>query len=134
MRAIYQPLLIVIALSTIVILAGCAAMQEAANDRPRYDSNRITAEEIEICGATNVYDVIQMLRPNWLRPRYQIGINSPNIEPPAVYINNMYYGGPRELVSFQPQAVAEMRYMDARDTNIYLGHNHPGGAIVVTMK
>lgn len=134
MRAFYQPFLTMTALGTMVVLVGCAAMQEAAKEGSRYDSNLITAEEIANSGATNAYDVIQMLRPSWLRPRYQIGINSPNVEPPAVYINNMFYGGPRELVSFLPQSIVEMRYVDARDTNIRLGRNHPGGAIIVTMK
>jgi len=118
----------------VMILVSCTGLQQAVNNTDQYDSNRITSEEIANCSATNAYEIIRMLRPNWLQPRYQVGINIGNTQLPVVYLNDMPYGGPSDLVAFLPHAILEMRYLHARDTNIYLGRNYPGGAIIVTMK
>jgi hypothetical protein len=61
-------------------------------------------------GATNVYDVINRLRPRWLNVR---GTRSFSMETEiVVFQDQMLLGGPDELKQLPPEIAYEIEYMD----------------------
>jgi hypothetical protein len=109
---------------------SAAAVQAAAAPRPaqpRRNANVITAEEIaQHPSATDAYDLIRMLRPAWLRLRYQA--------PPAgasltVVRDGQRLGPVEELRHLQLADLGELRYYDSRDARDRWGFQ--GGAIQV---
>jgi hypothetical protein len=115
---------------------SAAPQQERANARrnqPRRRREVITKEEMAESGATNLYDVVQRLRPAWLR-----GTNSSNLAGGGtgfvVYQNNTPMGGLDALRQMSPGYAESLRFMDGHEaSNVLpgLGSRNVAGAIVV---
>ncbi len=113
-----------------VFLAGCASTGTKAEGE-RMD--RLTREQILDSGATNLYDVINRLRPRWLTVR---STRSFNMETEiVVFQNEMYLGGPDALRQLSPELAFEVEYMDGTKATASLpglmSGRHIEGAIVV---
>ncbi|RME02157.1 MAG: hypothetical protein D6814_00125 [Calditrichaeota bacterium] len=100
-------------------------------------SNVITAEEISKSGTDvpmrNAYDVIQYLRPNFLKVRgaTSSGALSTN---PVVYVNNIRFGSIDALRNIYTDQIKEIRYLSPADASLRFGSGHSGGAILITLK
>lgn len=82
----------------------------------------------------NVYDLIEHLRPEYLRSR---GPNSlRNTTPPTavVYLNGMRYGSIDQMRSLSADAVVQIQYLSAADATTRFGMDHTAGAILITSK
>jgi hypothetical protein len=92
---------------TAAMLSGCASTKETTDDRPR---DRITRQEIMDSGATNLFDAISRLRPQWLNVRTTRSFNMDTEI--VVFQNDMQLGGPETLRQIGPELAYELRYMD----------------------
>jgi hypothetical protein len=94
---------------------------------PRRSTNILTAEEIASSTAKDAFEVIDLLRPQWLRTR-----GGPYL--PVVYLDNTKYGEVESLRNIPAANIAEIRYLSANEATTLYGTGHIGGAIVVKVK
>ena len=117
-------------LTTAVVVAACAS---SAEDRGRrHNPDVITAEEIAATNVATAFEVVERLRPQFLRTR---GPSSALLETRiTVFQDNMNLGGIDMLRQIRAADVQEIRYLSASDATTRFGSGHPAGAIVVTSK
>jgi hypothetical protein len=108
-----------------IILIACASA--TGTKSPRRSTNVITAEEIASSTARDALEVVDLLRPQWLRTR-----GGPYL--PIVYLNNAKYGEIDALREIPAANVAEVRYLSANEATTLYGTGHIGGAIAVKLK
>jgi hypothetical protein len=101
----------------------------APTPRVRRNPDLITAAEIDGTTATDALNLVQRLRPQWLRARAA----SPGDEV-IVYVNGGRLGSARELRSIKAESVGEMRYVRSEEAVARYGMGHSAGVILVTMR
>jgi hypothetical protein len=113
----------------LVLALACAsgAGSGSGGNGPRRNSSVITLEEIEAVEATNAYDLIQRLRPQFLRP-------AGGGDPVVLYIDGTRREGLGDLRTLLASAVREVRYLDSTEATTLFGTNHRSGAIQLTTR
>ena len=107
-----------------VLLGGCASAggsEAGARPGPR---DRILAEELANLQQLSALEVVQRLRPNWLRIR---GGSLPE----AVLDGTPIEGGARALQNIRVGEIRELRYLNPSDATMRFGTGYPAGAILV---
>ena len=117
--------------STLAILAlsflGACATGAPGAERP--DPNLITRTEIDEAGPSSAYDLIQKLRPMWLRERGAVSFNDETDV--AVYLDGSRLGGREELRGIHSQNIETLEFLDARRATNRYGSGHVNGAILI---
>ncbi len=116
-----------------VLAGGCATVRNPTGNG-RMDL--LTREEIMgVRGVTNLYDVVERLRPRWLKVRAQdrsFGLTTSIV----VYQNQTLLGDVETLRQLQPGLAYEMKYLDgttAKNTLPGLAfQGHVAGAIILS--
>jgi hypothetical protein len=80
--------------------------------------------ELRQATGSNAFDLIQQLRPQYLRRR---GAS----QAPAVFLDNIPRGGVDALRQIPALDVAEIRYLDSRAATQQFGTGYSGGIILV---
>jgi hypothetical protein len=118
-----------------IALTGCASSGVPTNAK---NQNVITAEEISRTSATSAYDLIQHLRPNYLRTRGAVhgspssdGTNHLEAVDVVVYLNETRFGGSEQLRQISFSDIREIRYYGASEATTKWGTGHSAGAIQV---
>lgn len=117
-----------------VLAAGCASTGTARSGAPATDRNHITTEEIRSVPARDAYDIVQRLRPDWLRPplgrsaRYETVI--------GFYYNKTRLPDVESLRSIEASSVTSIVFLDAAQARGLpsQGTQHMAGAIVVSTR
>jgi hypothetical protein len=122
--------------STILLIgllaaSGCAAAAPGASS-PGGNRELITEGDIEQSTATNALDLVQRVRPQWLRSRGQMSIQRP-VEV-VVYVNGHPSGGARSLADVHIQSIREIRFLSAVEATQRFGTDHGAGAILVSLR
>jgi hypothetical protein len=105
----------------------------------------ITEEEVRASTAQNLYQLIQELRPSWLRRGGVTGHTVPNPDPEAqptaqsaaddtglkVYVERGYVGDVWSLREIPVTQVSSLEFLDTAAATYRLGQGNPSGAIVV---
>lgn len=123
----------------VVLAAGCAtsASSTSAEGTPapkvRHSASLITRDEIEHSASSNVYELIQMLRPNMLRTRGAESINQ-GVPVPVAYVDGVRFGDAPELRSLPVTNVESIRYLSPNEATSRFGTGHTAGAILVTTR
>ncbi len=114
-------------LSIVVIAGACAS--GGASSGPRRDRNVIAAAELtELTGLSNALQVVERLRPAWLRPRGRTGL-------PTLYRNDSRRGeNPAALANISIENVQEIRFLSATDATMRWGASVGGTVILVTTR
>ncbi len=112
--------------------AACASAPRSESETG-LDRNVLTLEEIQSVQALNLFEVVQRLRPRWLRVRAG---RSFNLETEiVVYQNEMLFGGPDNLRQMETKIAYEIRWLDGAKAVATLSGLSSGrrvaGAIVV---
>jgi hypothetical protein len=98
---------------------------------PRGDPHLITAEELATANASNLYDAIRQLRPNWL----EVGSPSrlrPSAEPGImVYVDRTREGGTEALRTIPLLLVESVRWLSPSQAEGEFGLDNTRGAIRV---
>ena len=100
-----------------------------ADDR---DRNVLRTEDLLSTRASNVYDALQRLRPQWLRARGPARIG--RVAVVQVYLDHQPMGGVDFLRTLEPDAVAEIRFLTAAEATTEYGSQNEGGVIAVTRR
>lgn len=104
-------------------LVACASGGTGSGG-PRRNPDVITRAEIEGTDALSALEVVQQLRPTFLRPPGQS-------DPVLVYVDGVRRGGLSELRSLPRETLEEIRYVNANDATLRWGTGHRSGAIEV---
>jgi hypothetical protein len=115
------------ALLAVMALAGCASGGSRESGGSSRSRNVITAEEIASANVNNVYQLVERLRPHFLRPRGPA-------EELVVYVDNIPVGGVRALGDVNISRVREVRFLDSREATQRFGAGHRSGAILVSTR
>jgi hypothetical protein len=130
MKTFALPPLIFVALA--FAFNGCATSGSSGS---RGSGNRLTAEEIAEVSALTAYEIVEVARPQWLRPRRLRAGATPSMGSdqagPVVYMDGVRVGTLEELRRIRSDAVAEMQYLSPSDATNRFGTNHDTGAILV---
>jgi hypothetical protein len=114
--------------TTVAVTASCAANQ-AGSSTSGYDPDRITAEEIAATTAGTGLDLVERLRPQWLRNR---GPDSLRTNSGVVmYVNNQPQGGIAVLRQLTIGNIRELQYLSGNIATQRFGTGHGAGVILV---
>ena len=117
------------------MLWGCASTKASTQ---RMNPNLLTREEILGANANNLFDVVQRLRPQWLRTPAPTGALSGMDNVILVFQDQMNLGSPDALRQLGPELAYELRYMDGiRAASVLPGisnNQHVEGVIIVATK
>lgn len=128
----------------LAVLSVCLPLALAAQDtasaapekRIRRDPAIISQEEIaaEAADTRDLLELIQRLRPFWIKPaRGQSSINLATSQP-VVYVNNTRMGSPAVLRQYTATSIREIRHLRGTDASMRFGTDHENGAILVTLR
>lgn len=115
------------------MLWGCASTKtDGAGSNP----DLITREQILETGATNLYDVVNRLRPRWLQVHTTRSFSMETEI--VVFQNDMQLGGPDALKQLTPEIAFEIRWLDGTRAAATLpglmSGRHIAGAIIVSTR
>lgn len=112
----------------LIVVASCASGGGAA-DSTR--SNQvITGEDVTDLDVATAYEVVQRLRPGWLRGRGPASLSGAE-GLPLVYIDGIRSGGIEALGNVHAGIVTEIRFLSGRDASVTYGLDHGSGVIEV---
>lgn len=112
--------------------AACASGSGSTPEGPDRDRNRISPEEIAAEPVTSAAELVERLRPAWLRSRGPASIRSGAPSLPIVYIDGVRSGGPEALRRITTQIIREIRFINGRDATTTYGLDHGAGVILVS--
>lgn len=95
---------------------GCASSGGSASEYGRPDV--LTQEQMEAVNATNLYDIVDRLRPRWLRVR-DLGTNQGRRI--IVVRGGATLGGIEVLRQTGPEGILELRYKSGEEASILVG-------------
>jgi hypothetical protein len=117
----------------VAALASLACVNKAPG-APTPNRNLITADEIAKSNGSTAYEVIQRLRPAFLRTRGSQSIQNPAPLSPIVYLDGMRFGPVSSLAQIPALGIMTIEYMNAVDASQRFGLGNEGGAILVATK
>lgn len=120
-------------LALALALAACGP-HRSGHSVPAHDRDMITADEIAAIGATNAYDVVKRLRPQFLSGRGPVSLRNPVDPTPIVYLDGVRYGDVTALNGIDAARIATIRHYSGPEAQVKFGTDHVGGAIVITSK
>lgn len=119
---------IFIPLALVVMVSACASAASSSG-APLRNVNHITTAELDETSASTAYEVIQYLRPSWLRTRGRMSLAG---DPPLrVYLDGTYFGDVETLRQLSAQVVERMERLGASEATQRFGTDHTNGAILV---
>ena len=113
------------------VLPACATSGESSSSG---DANVITYEEIEEISVNTAHDVVDRLRPRWLRSRGRTSLENPTAGMPVVYLGSSRFGGLDSLHEISSDDIEELRYFSASQATTRFGTGHDGGVIQITLR
>ena len=116
----------ILALILPLTLVACAT---GAPGGQRINPNLISRTEIDEAGPSSIHDLIQKLRPIWLRERGAISFMDETDL--VIYLDGSRLGGREELRNFYTHNVETVEFLDARRATNRFGSGHENGAILI---
>jgi hypothetical protein len=93
------------------------------------DRQLLTKDEIRATQYTNLYDVVQALRGNWVRTRAADSFGKSSVV--QVYLDAQRLNGLEDLRTMSPLNVESVRFFDPIQATARWGMDHGSGAIFV---
>jgi len=131
----------------VALVVGASALPAQADSAapppppppPKSSSRQITEADIERLGssAANAYDVVQTLRPQWLRKRNDVlnlpGVTAGDTGMPefSVFVDDHEMGGLNFLRALPAEQVYSMRFLTMNEVGARYGPTSGPGIIVV---
>lgn len=115
----------------LLLLAACSAAPGQRRSSP-VDLNLITTEEMQATRYSSAFQVVQSLRPQWLRLRGPTSFSAR--ESIKVYLDGSLLGGPEQLQQITTKSISSIRFLDSNEATLRWGLDHGQGAIVVSTR
>ena len=122
---------LMLAAFTLAITVACSTTSSAR--RPGSSPpGLITMDEVNATRYSTALEVVQALRPQWLRGRGRTSVNLS--ESVKVYLDDSPLGEPEQLRSISARSIASIRYLDGNEATQRWGMDHGQGAIMVSTR
>ena len=118
-------------LALLPALAACGGGAAQGGPGSSLSPDLIGLDEIEASSTTNAWDLINQVRPNWLRGRGTPSLRNTQVPLPLVYVDDRRQGDLNVLRSFPTGGIAELRYINATTATTRFGNGHAGGVIQI---
>ena len=118
---------------TLAAALGCAS-SGTAGTTVRREPNLITEQEIAASNESNVFDVVNRLRPMFLKTRGRSTINAGGSEYASVFLDGQYFGELGSLRNIVASQIHEIRYLNGPDAVSKYGMRYGSGAVDVRSK
>ena len=120
----------------IVLLVGLVAALAVsctppATARSSRDPNVITSEELVPLQASNAYDAVRRLRPNFLTSRGLTTLRGTDTGYPKVYLDRVLFGDINSLKNLSVNGIREIHYYNGPEAAGRFGLDNVSGAIEV---
>ena len=120
-------------------LAGLALLAAACGMPPpggsgRASRNVITAAQMLEVNASDVFDAVQKLEPDWLTSRGTVSMTDGSPAVASVFLSGSQMGTVEYLRTLRPDDVDEVRYYEAGEASARFGMGHPRGVIDVIVR
>lgn len=129
----------------------CAATSLSAQNpgKAKKSSTMIVFDEVRASSEANAYDLVQALRPQWLRENHKETIRTKKVERPSgnrndieiaivsdepdivVYLDNTKFGTVESLRDISVAGVGSLEFMSPAKATFRWGSGHTKGVIVV---
>jgi ABC-type phosphate transport system substrate-binding protein len=116
-------------LAAAVVVAACAAQSAGSS---RSNANLITQAEIAAAGSSNAYQLVERLRPIWLRKRGPTSVSQEGDV--AVYVDGTRVGTREALRNLWTDDIESIQFLDAGRATLRFGAGNEDGAILVTRR
>jgi len=123
------------------VAAGCSSAGSAVGGG---NPDLITREQMAELSDENAYQVVQRLRPRWLRPRSQatlgtparrdpvgVGTQPPLPPMPEIFVDNVRFGPIESLAQISLNELESIEFIDALDATTRYGTGYISGIIHV---
>jgi hypothetical protein len=114
-------------------LTACASAPGAGSAGGSRMGNVITEQDIEKIEVNDAAQIVERLRPNWLRGRGAASISG-GTDLPVVYLDDSRQGGPEQLGRISARIIREIRFVPGTEAAVRWGLGHGGGVIQVVTK
>jgi hypothetical protein len=121
----------------IASLLACAPATSSTNTGVRGSGSTLTAAEIAPTNVSDLYEVINRLRPNFLRIREHPSVDTTLTTTsmyPTVYVDGQAIGDVSSLHNVVASLVREVRYYNPEQGAIKFGTQNRSGVIEVLMR
>jgi hypothetical protein len=115
----------------LLLFAGCAA-SSGSNTMRGGNLDRIEREEIIAANRGNAYELLEMIRPQWLRTRSDTSVLSEATI--LVYVDDVRYGNLESLRTLSPQAIFLMLRYNSTAASQRWGPGHADGVIYISTR
>lgn len=118
------------------LLVATTACASAGSASGATSTNRsvITDAEIPASGTESAYELIQRLRPEYLRTKptqTYVGATSNDAPPPALFFNGQRIGGLEDLHGIPAPSLSMIRYYSIEEGKRKFGMQYGGGVIEI---
>jgi hypothetical protein len=104
----------------------------AASTRPRSARDVLTEGEIKAATAADGYDLVQRLRPNWLRQKGDPSqMDADGSREIRVWVNGRDAGGLATLRNYDSHQIVSMRWIDSINARATYGRGYGRGVIAL---
>ena len=122
-----------------IALVACASGGGGGASAKAQNPSVISLDEIEESSASNAYEVIQRLRPSFLRTRGAVhgtpgATNAIEMVDLVVYLNENRLGGTDQLRQIATTDIREIRYFNSSEATTKWGTGHSAGAIQIVSR
>lgn len=121
------------ALTVVALLVGCASHSGPVTNMSA--ATTISESEIDSTHASNAYEVIHKLRPQFLVSRGKLSLDS-RVPPalPRIYLDDQFYGDAGVLGGISALMIESIRFYSAAEAQYKYGHDNAAGVISITTK
>jgi hypothetical protein len=117
--------MLVVILPALLVACSSSPRQRTTSRQTRL----ITTEEIDALRYSSAYEVVEALRPQWLRIRGRTSFSAQ--ESVKVYLDDSLLGTPEHLRQITARSISSIRFMDGTEATTRWGLDHGHGAIIV---
>jgi hypothetical protein len=119
---------------SILVVAAAMACAPAATTNPtgvRRQANVITQPEVQASFESNAYDVVNKLRPMFLKTRGRTTVQGQAQEYASVFLDDQYFGDLNSLRNIAATQIQEIRYYPGTEVATKFGMQYGAGLIAV---
>ncbi len=122
-----------VALALGALLVACAPGVTTTGGAPvSHNRDVVTPAELVATKATNLYDALKQIRPEYFTARGVSSIRLATPDLPTVYLDRNQLGDLESLRNIDIALVQEVRRLTPTEANIRLGRDFPGGVLLVS--